>query len=64
MQNAIKIANGFKKDPKTFYRYINTRKQMNSAIGPFLNKQDDIKIDNKEMVTTLDDYFSSFQDEK
>ena len=56
----IKIANASKNDPKSFYRYINNRKQLKSGIGPLLSEQGDTITDDKEMATMLNDYFCMF----
>ena len=53
------IAKEAKNNPKKFYKYINSKKQKKSGIGPLSNSAGEIITDNKEMANTFNDYFSS-----
>lgn len=55
----ISIAKDSKTNPKQFYRYINSSKQIKSGIGPILNTQGVLETDSKDIASTLNNYFSS-----
>lgn len=55
----IKIAEESKSNSKTFFRYINNRKQLKSGIGPLINDNNELITDDKSIATTLNNFFSS-----
>lgn len=54
-----KIADKIKEDPKSFYAYVRSKSKTKTTIGPLLNADGNIVMDNKGMVSILNDYFSS-----
>ena len=48
-----------KNDPKTFYSYINNRKQIKSGVGPLIGKNGNLTSDTYEMASSLNEYYKS-----
>lgn len=57
----MNLTNDSKKVLKTFYRHINSRKQMISGIEPLINEAGATVTDDKEMATTLNNYYNREQ---
>ncbi|MCP4269647.1 MAG: hypothetical protein GY777_29425, partial [Candidatus Brocadiaceae bacterium] len=55
----IKIAENSKTNPKSFYNYVNNRKQLKSGIGPLCNSNNDLIENDKDIATELNNFFSS-----
>ena len=55
----INVASEVKQNPKVFYKYINSRKQFKSGIGPLKTEDDKIITDDHEIAMTLNNFFTS-----
>ena len=55
----ISIATEAKHNSKIFYKYINSRKQLKSGIGPLRTANGNIITNNNDMATLLNNFFSS-----
>ena len=58
-QYEIDIAQKSTEDPKTFYSYINNRKQIKSGIGPLIGQNGKFTSDNYEMTSSRNEYFKA-----
>lgn len=55
----INIARDSTTNPKTFYKYINSNKQIRSGIGPITNNEGEIQTADLDIANTLNNFFSS-----
>ena len=55
----INIAKESTTNPKKFYKYINSKKNLKSGIGPIVNEDGQLITDNKDIATALNNFFSS-----
>ena len=58
-QYEINIAKAATTDPKLFYGYVNGNKRIKTGVGPLTDPQGTPVIDDKEIATTLNNFFSS-----
>ena len=55
----ISIAKDSTTNPKKFYKYINSKKNLKSGIGPLINEEGHLITEDKAIATTLNNFFSS-----
>lgn len=58
-RHEINIAANCKSDPKSFYRYVNNKKEIRSGIGPLTDDSGNIMTDSQDIANTLNSYFAS-----
>ena len=55
----FKLAMRIKDDPKSFYSYIRSKKEVKVRVGPLQDKKGEIVSDNEGMATILNQHFTA-----